>query len=866
MELAFPPEEIFMASELTPVPDDLDFGVTIRGLVDSQQVFGRYTLKHVLGRGGMGVVWLAHDERLDREVALKFLPDAVNFDPSALDDLKRETRRCLELTHPNIIRIYDFVKDPQAAAISMEYIDGKTLAALRVEKEHRVFEVEEIRDWIAKACGALYYAHEEVKVVHRDLKPANLMLTSRGQIKIADFGIARSVSDSMTQVTMRRGTSGTLVYMSPQQMNGDMSRVTDDIYALGATIYEFLTSKPPFYSGDIPFQVRSATPRPMAERRHELDISGNGIPPEWEDAVAACLAKTPEQRPGNMLELADRLQLNIGTARTHGTTAAAQTTVNAKTKASVPEPKPPKIPRKPFPTKRVLQIAGGVAGLALVGWLTWSFILWPFIATPGELLVTSNPLGATVHISGQTDQVTPADFSHIRIGTYKITISEEGYDKADDTEKITEGEKKNLGTIQLKRAYGKLNLVTLPAHAHYVLAGAATTGNFSKEGSTPDFLSMLPSGSYQLTLSEPGFPPYTEKIEVPAHDLKTEKADLVQLAVAADASPDPAKVLHGDLDAGQLDAKGKTELVQLLNSAFTKYLSYGLLSAAADQLTKLKNMGQDIQAQQKELTDKRTSTEKEIAAQISSLISDKKCATAQEQLKNLDGVLEKESVDRLTAQFQAPLAQYQQQVDAAIKMSQDGPPAAAYDQLKTFASPYPDDLHLQLALAEVQTRMPPDHNRLIAQLKAFRQFAAQNKDFAADPALLAMQDKFANELKQLDALASALADAKNGPASVRSQIASLESQKASLERRRVGEANADALTQTANLFGRVITGHPVVNTGLFFSSDEAKQQAINNVQAQIDNEQQSLNQPQGSVEEAQKRYDEFVAHVPWGQD
>ena len=122
-----------MASELTPVPDDLDFGVTIRGLVVSQQVFGRYTLRHVLGRGGMGVVWLARDERLERDVALKFLPEAVHFDAGALDDLKRETRRCLDLTHPNIIRIYDFVTDQQAAAISMEYVDGKTLAALRID-------------------------------------------------------------------------------------------------------------------------------------------------------------------------------------------------------------------------------------------------------------------------------------------------------------------------------------------------------------------------------------------------------------------------------------------------------------------------------------------------------------------------------------------------------------------------------------------------------------------------------------------------------------------------------------------------------------------------------------------------------------
>src|SRR5271170_3587217 len=300
-----------MASELTPVPDDLDFGVTIKGLVVSQQVFGRYMLRHVLGRGGMGVVWLAHDERLERDVALKFLPEAVNLDAGALDDLKRETRRCLDLTHPNIIRIYDFVTDHQAAAISMEYIDGKTLAALRIEKENRVFDTEELGGWMAQACPALFYAHEDVKVVHRDLKPANLMLTTKGQVKIADFGIARSVSDSMTQVTMRRATSGTLVYMSPQQMNGDMSRVTDDIYALGATLYEFFTSKPPFYSGDIPFQVRQSIPRKMSDRREELGISGQEIPKEWEETVAACLEKVPAQRPRDMMEVAERLGLPI---------------------------------------------------------------------------------------------------------------------------------------------------------------------------------------------------------------------------------------------------------------------------------------------------------------------------------------------------------------------------------------------------------------------------------------------------------------------------------------------------------------------------------------------------------------------------
>jgi len=101
--------------------------VTLREYGSGQKVFGRYTLVKILGRGGMGIVWLAHDEELERDVALKFLPDLIIHDTAVLSDLKRETKRCLELTHKNIVRIYDFVHDERSGCISMEYIDGDTL-------------------------------------------------------------------------------------------------------------------------------------------------------------------------------------------------------------------------------------------------------------------------------------------------------------------------------------------------------------------------------------------------------------------------------------------------------------------------------------------------------------------------------------------------------------------------------------------------------------------------------------------------------------------------------------------------------------------------------------------------------------------
>src|SRR5438477_3067754 len=253
--------------------DELDLGQTIRGFAAGQKLFGRYTLVRILGRGGMGVVWLARDEKLDRDVALKFLPELIVHDAAVLDEMKRETKRSLELTHHNIVRIYDFADDNQSACISMEYVDGPTLSALRVERPDKVFKVAEIAPWIEQTCEALVYAHERAKIVHRDLKPANLMLNSKGDLKVADFGIARSLTDSVSMLTMARGTSGTLVYMSPQQIDGKRASHLDDIYSLGATIYELLTSKPPFYSGAIEHQIKEIPVPSMADRRVELGIA-----------------------------------------------------------------------------------------------------------------------------------------------------------------------------------------------------------------------------------------------------------------------------------------------------------------------------------------------------------------------------------------------------------------------------------------------------------------------------------------------------------------------------------------------------------------------------------------------------------------
>lgn len=256
---------------------------------------GRYSLVRVLGRGGMGIVWLAQDARLNSEVALKFLPPQIRYDSVALDDLRRETARSRKLSHPNIIRIHDLYEAPnEDAFISMEYIEGRNLSDLRLDSAKRVFSWEFLKPLVEQLCAGLDYAHGE-RIIHCDLKPANLMLDGKGRLKLADFGIARNVSDCITRNSLNQ-TSGTLLYMSPQQMEGDVPRVTDDIYALGATLYELLTGKPPFYTGDIMHQVRIVSPRPMQERLKELGLT-NEIPAEIEQIIMACLSKNADHRP-----------------------------------------------------------------------------------------------------------------------------------------------------------------------------------------------------------------------------------------------------------------------------------------------------------------------------------------------------------------------------------------------------------------------------------------------------------------------------------------------------------------------------------------------------------------------------------------
>ncbi len=268
---------------------------------------GRFTLIRLLGHGGMGEVWMARDERLEEQVALKFLPARIRENWPALELLRLEVARSHRLTHPNIVRIFDFHEPPgEPAFISMEYVDGLSLTALRLERSNHVLSWDFLARLAPQLCAALEYAHAE-NVIHRDLKPDNVLIDSRGRLKLTDFGVAVRSSD-LARYQGKKG-GGTLHYMSPQQAEDKHPQVEDDIYALGATLYELLTSQPPFLDGDIKEQILHQMPEPIERKLAALGIANN-IPPEAAATVMSCLSKDPALRPQNATVLGEWFRLS----------------------------------------------------------------------------------------------------------------------------------------------------------------------------------------------------------------------------------------------------------------------------------------------------------------------------------------------------------------------------------------------------------------------------------------------------------------------------------------------------------------------------------------------------------------------------
>ncbi|MGH9779388.1 MAG: serine/threonine-protein kinase, partial [Candidatus Acidiferrales bacterium] len=258
------------------------------------QTLGHYRVVEKIGAGGMGEVYRAHDERLDRDVALKVLPAGTLADDAARKRFRKEALALSRLNHPNIATIFDFDTQNGVDFLVMEYLPGDTLAEKLGAGPLPEREVARLG---AQIASALEEAHDQ-NVVHRDLKPGNVVLTPKGQAKVLDFGLAKTLRPGGAQAvtadsfTESRAAAGTLPYMAPEQVRGEGVDSRTDIYALGCVLYELATGQRPFretHGGRLMDAILHAAPAPPSRFQPRLSA-------DLERLILKCLEKDPDDR------------------------------------------------------------------------------------------------------------------------------------------------------------------------------------------------------------------------------------------------------------------------------------------------------------------------------------------------------------------------------------------------------------------------------------------------------------------------------------------------------------------------------------------------------------------------------------------
>jgi eukaryotic-like serine/threonine-protein kinase len=338
----------------------------------------RYMLVEILGGGGMAEVYLAHDEILERDVALKVLRERYADDEQFVERFRREAKNAASLNHPNIVQVYDQGRSESGTYyMAMEYVPGGTLKE-RIKGEGPL-NPGEAAGIASRVAEALAVAHER-GIVHRDIKPQNVLLTASGsEAKVADFGIARAVSSrTMTETNLVLGTAA---YMSPEQVRGERVGPASDLYSLGVVLYEVLTGELP-YTADDP--IATAMKHLDEPPRHPREV--NPAVPEALDALTAkLLAKRAEDRYAEAAEVAEDLRrvrdelppLAAGPGA-QSTAQISQDTGKTRTQPSVVAPGRGSNPPASRGRRRTpLPLLALLLGVALLGGLAWTLLRGP---------------------------------------------------------------------------------------------------------------------------------------------------------------------------------------------------------------------------------------------------------------------------------------------------------------------------------------------------------------------------------------------------------------------------------------------------------------------------------------------------------
>ena len=269
-------------------------------ITNGQKINDRYEVIRSIGEGGMANVYLANDTILDRKVAIKVLRGDLSNDEKFIRRFQREALSVSNLSHPNIVEVYDVGEEDGQYYIVMEYIEGKTLKQLLKKRE--TLTLPEVIDIMLQLTDGLAHAHESY-IIHRDIKPQNIMILDNGLVKITDFGIAMALN--ATQLTQTNSVMGSVHYLPPEQANGKSATVKSDIYSLGILMYELITGSVPF-KGDNAVEIAL---KHMKEKIPSIRKQNPTIPQSVENIVIKATAKNPRNRYDSVKEMHDDLEV-----------------------------------------------------------------------------------------------------------------------------------------------------------------------------------------------------------------------------------------------------------------------------------------------------------------------------------------------------------------------------------------------------------------------------------------------------------------------------------------------------------------------------------------------------------------------------
>ncbi|WP_025272701.1 Stk1 family PASTA domain-containing Ser/Thr kinase [Haloglycomyces albus] len=379
---------------------------------------GRYEIGETVGYGGMAEVHRGRDRRLGREVAIKLLRSDLANDETFLVRFRREAQNSASLNHPNIVAVFDTGEENGIPYMVMEYVDGRTLKEFLLADGR--FEPNRACEVLADVCSALDFSHKH-HIIHRDVKPGNVMVTSTGQVKVMDFGIARALASGQSTMTQTSAVIGTAQYLSPEQARGETVDARSDVYSTGCVLYEMLIGHPPF-TGDSPVSVAYQHVKEDPTPPSELNPS---VPPAVDAVVMKALAKNPDNRYQSAGEMREDL---LRAVRGGDVTAPMVMPASMGADGGAGESTEP---IAPIETRKSRKRGPLIALLLILSLLLLGLIIWGLWAFTGD----SEEMVRVPDVTGDSEEVATE------------TLEADGFEVTKDSETAEDPDNEDIGTV-----------------------------------------------------------------------------------------------------------------------------------------------------------------------------------------------------------------------------------------------------------------------------------------------------------------------------------------------------------------------------------------------------------------------------------